>query len=553
MLPSPLPDDPRKWAGWESYTSDDYYERLCLTLDSRPSKELIEEHSRQILVWWQKKLPLKNQPSNPIAQLLRAGIDSAPRCIAEARAELLNEERRAQIDAVLWERRRVGALAEFHKFIDFALAEKVLSKEGEQNLLRTGRNLGLGSEDIRATIEEALGSSGSQREVIAPPPPPPPPPAPEPAASSQEPHRTKRVRHSSPTEDFRRMLRLSGLDEDSMSDDRRDTFIDMAENLGVDPAEAEDMVDEYLEGVASGEIVASRPPSASDDLPAPGAARKPPVTTAAIRRFPTVAAAAPPVVQEQLTPAEERQRYPDYLNTLGSRMLLIPSATFQMGSAGPDAAGNEQPLTRVTLSRYFMSRHPITNGQYEKFDPAHRSRRMPKSDENHPVVYVSSLDAVKFCAWLSARERKRYRLPSEAEWEYAAKGNEGRTYPWGETGGKGNLANFADVNKTFAWRDPSINVGYAETSPVGSYPFGASPFGLEDMAGNVWEWCLDFYAPYKGADRMNARGPANGTQRVYRGGSWKSRFSNLRSAARGYNAPAYASNDVGFRIVCESD
>lgn len=544
MLPSPLPDDPRKWDGWESYNSDDYYERLCLTLDSRPSRELIEEHSRQILVWWQKKLPLKNQPSNPIAQLLRAGIDSAPRHIAEARAELLNEERRAQIDAVLWERRRVGALTEFQKFIDFALAEKVLSKEGEQNLLRTGRNLGLGADDIQATIEQALRSSGSQREVIAPPP---PPPAPE-----QAPHRTKRVRHSSPAEDFRRMLRLSGLDEDSMSDDRRDTFIDMAENLGVDPGEAEDMVDDYLEGVASGAINAVRPPSSSDDLPLPAPARKPPVSAGAVRRSPATAT-TPLIVPERLTPAEERQRYPDFVNSVGSRMLLIPSATFQMGSAGPDAAGNEQPLTRVTLSRYYLSRHPITNGQYEKFDPAHRSRRIPRADENHPAVYVSSLDAAKFCAWLSARERKRYRLPSEAEWEYAAKGGDDRTYPWGETAGKGNVANFADVNKTFAWRDPSINVGYSETSPVGSYPLGASPFGLEDMAGNVWEWCLDFYAPYKGSERMNARGPTNGAQRVYRGGSWKSRFSNLRSAARGYNAPAYASNDVGFRIVCESE
>lgn len=549
MLPLPLPDDPRKWDGWEAYTSDDYYQRLCLTLESRPSNELIEEHSRQLQVWWQKKLPLKNQPSNPIAQLLRAGIDSAPRYIAEARAELLNGERRVQIDAILWERRRKSALLEFQKFLEFALAEKVLSKEGEQNLTRTGRNLGLGADDIKASIEDALERTGSHREVIAPPPPPPP-------VAAQEPPRTKRVRHSSPAEDFRRMLRLSGLDEDSMSDDRRDTFIDMAENLGVDPGQAEDMVDEYLEAVASGEIHAVRPPSASDDSPPPAPARKPAASAAPpVRRSPAGGGTAPPPVPppEQLSPAEERQRYPDFLNTVGSRMLLIPSGTFQMGNSRGDAAGNEQPQTCVTLSRYYLSRHPVTNGQYEKFDPAHKSRRMPKAGDNHPVVYVSSLDAGKYCAWLSARERKRFRLPTEAEWEFAAKGPDGRTYPWGETTGKGSLANFADVNKTFAWRDASIDVGYAETSPVGSYPLGASPFGMEDMAGNVWEWCLDFYAPYKGSERMNPRGPANGAQRVYRGGSWKSRFSNMRSAARGYNSPTYASNDVGFRIACECD
>jgi formylglycine-generating enzyme required for sulfatase activity len=552
MLPSPLPDDPRKWDGWSRYDSDDYYLRLCLVQEARPSNELIEEHSRQLLVWWQKKLPLKNQPSNPIAQLLRAGIDAAPRYIAEARAELLNAERRAQIDAVLLERRRINALTEFQKFLDFALAEKVLTKEGENNLLRTGRNLGLSAADMEPTINEALQRTKSQREADLPPPPPPP---------QQEAPRTRRVRAThSPAEEFRRMLRLSGLDEDSMSDDRRDTFIDMAENLGLDPGEAEDMVDEYLEAVSSGEIEAVRPSSDAAPLPPPPkktsssaapVVRSSPHGAAGASSKPTTPNIPPPV--ERLSPTEERQKHPDFVNTLGAKMLLIPSSTFLMGSASPDAPVNEQPQTRVTLSRYYLSRHPITNAQYEKFNPAHKSRRMPKANDGHPAVYLSSLEAIKFCQWLSARERKRYRLPTEAEWEYAAKGNDGRTYPWGETVGQGNLANFADANTSFAWSDPTVNDGYAETSPVGSYPLGSSPFGVEDMAGNVWEWCLDFYEPYKGTDRINPRGPANGSQRVYRGGSWKSRFANLKTTARGYNLPSYASNDVGFRIVCECE
>ncbi len=95
MLPSPLPDDPRKWDGWNRYNSPDLYERLGLAYAARPTNEQIEENTRLLLVWWQKKLPLKNQPSNPLAQLLRGGMDVAPRYLAEARAALLDPERRA--------------------------------------------------------------------------------------------------------------------------------------------------------------------------------------------------------------------------------------------------------------------------------------------------------------------------------------------------------------------------------------------------------------------------------------------------------------------------
>ena len=100
-LPNPLPDNPTRWDGWKNYNSPNYYDRLCLDFDSNANAEQIEDNCRKLLVWWQKKLPLKNQPSNPIAQILRGGLDEAPLRLAEARTELLNPDSRAKLDAQL--------------------------------------------------------------------------------------------------------------------------------------------------------------------------------------------------------------------------------------------------------------------------------------------------------------------------------------------------------------------------------------------------------------------------------------------------------------------
>jgi formylglycine-generating enzyme required for sulfatase activity len=218
-----------------------------------------------------------------------------------------------------------------------------------------------------------------------------------------------------------------------------------------------------------------------------------------------------------------------------------------------DAAPNERPVALVTVSRFYLSRHPITNAQYERFDPNHVRKRTAGAGDEHPVVYVSSDEAMTFCQWLSTREKRRFRLPTEAEWEYAARSNDGRKYPWGNHDGRGDLGNFADRNTGFAWSDRKIDDGFAESSPIGSFPHGASPFGMEDMAGNVWEWCLDFMEPYKAKPRVNPRGPNSGMKRVYRGGSWKSRFNSLRATTRRANVPSFSCNDLGFRIVCECE
>src|ERR1700758_5319696 len=137
-FPIPLPDDPRKWQGWSNYRSPNFYERLCLDPRANPSNELIEEHCRELLRWWQKKLPLKNQPSNPIAQLLRSGLEESSRYLTEARLELLDPERRQKLDEQLAAHDHEAAAGEFRKYLEFALANGMLTPEEENYLLRFG-------------------------------------------------------------------------------------------------------------------------------------------------------------------------------------------------------------------------------------------------------------------------------------------------------------------------------------------------------------------------------------------------------------------------------
>jgi len=345
------------------------------------------------------------------------------------------------------------------------------------------------------------------------------------------------------------MIRLSGLNDDDMTDDQRDALCNMGENLGLTGGEAEDLIDLYLEEVSDLPPVAFQPvarPAGNHATAAP-AAPPPPVKKAPTRVLESIET-------EKFSPLHreaERQKHRPFTSMIGAEMHLIPSGTIMMGSAADGAAPNEQPITKTNLTCFFISRFPVTNAQFEMFDPSHRSKRPSWANENHPAVYVSSVEAVRFCEWLSRQEGKKFRLPTEAEWEYAARGTDGRSYPWGEKLNRGDLANLADSNTTFPWRDPEINDGFAETAPVGSYPRGASPFGIEDMAGNVWEWCADFYEPYKGKERTNPHSTLTAGRRIYRGGSWKSRASSLRTTTRNFNLPEYSANDVGFRFVCE--
>jgi formylglycine-generating enzyme required for sulfatase activity len=163
---------------------------------------------------------------------------------------------------------------------------------------------------------------------------------------------------------------------------------------------------------------------------------------------------------------------------------------------------------------------------------------MSMDKAQHPVVEVSWHDAKDFCAWAAQQLDRIVRLPTEAEWEKAARGVDGRIYPWGNEPPSPLLCNY--------------NRNQGGTTPVGQYsPAGDSPYGCADMSGNVWEWCADWYQAdyYKDAPSRNPTGPVGGESRVLRGGSWYSLVRNVRGADRGWNDPTNSDYNYGFRCV----
>jgi len=547
-LPDPLPDNPNRWEGWRSYNSKNPYERLGFEPGEHPPNEEIERNCRTLLVWWQKKLPLKNQPSNPLAQMLRGGIDEAPKLLAEARSTLLDPAKRVAVDAELNLAKREAALAEFLKFFQFTTSSGFLSEEDEIGLIKTAMLSGFSEQEAKEIIDNELVRHGAQRKIKELPKPPEPAPAPVVHAPAGV---------DDPFANFQRILRMTKLEDGEMTDGQRDAMCNIGESMGLTGGQAEDLIDEYLDE-ANGMPVAPIKP-----VPKPVVAQRP--VAHAAPKLSEAAAKAKTLAEIQVEQdfsnytsspdkrAAEKQKYPAFSNAPGVDMILVPTGIFMLGSNSADAAPNEAPMSQVAISCFYASKFPITNAQYEKFEPSHRAKRAPWADDYHPVVYVSHSDAQRFCEWLCSREKKRYRLLTEAEWEYAARGTEGRRFPWGDELDGGDRANFADAQTTFAWREVGVNDGYPNTSPIGAFPRGISPHGLLDMSGNVWEWCRDFFGPYSDKKKFNPRGPQRSAQRIYRGGSWKSRIGNLRGAARGFNLPTFSSNDVGFRIACEVD
>jgi formylglycine-generating enzyme required for sulfatase activity len=220
----------------------------------------------------------------------------------------------------------------------------------------------------------------------------------------------------------------------------------------------------------------------------------------------------------------------------GAELALIPAGEFTMGS---DAADDERPIHTVHLDAYYIYKTPVTVGQYRQFCEA-TDRQMPPAPGfnrdwqkvDHPIVNVSWIDAKAYCDWAEAY------LPTEAEWEKAARGRDGRVYPWGEKWDAGCCVNGTNSQ--------------GGTAPVGSYLADTSPFGVLDMAGNVWEWCSDWYDEnyYRISLQHNPPGPEKGTFRVLRGGSWIYIVPDLfRCAIRDWDSPDFRYNLFGFRCV----
>jgi iron(II)-dependent oxidoreductase len=239
------------------------------------------------------------------------------------------------------------------------------------------------------------------------------------------------------------------------------------------------------------------------------------------------------------------------------QMVEVPEGQFLMGSTaaevdalgryGPDLkewAANEKLQRSVPLPAYEIGRYPVTNVEYRAFvrDTNHRPPRHWEGDAyphglgDHPVVYVSWHDARAYCAWLREKTKRPYRLPTEAQWEKAARGTEGQVYPWGD-GFEATRCNSAEG-------------GVRGTTPVGQYsPQGDSPYGLADMAGNVWEWTSTLYRDYPcdaedGREEEEESGP-----RVVRGGTFYSYQGVVRCAYRSRHDPDYRDLSLGFRVV----
>jgi len=221
----------------------------------------------------------------------------------------------------------------------------------------------------------------------------------------------------------------------------------------------------------------------------------------------------------------------------GSEMILIPAGEFIMGSPQGQGSDDEHPQHKVYLDPYYISKYEVTNEQFIQFvrETGYNAggnwvKHAKAGKEKHPVVFIDWNGASAYCLWAGGA------LPTEAQWEKAARGTDGRIYPWGNS-----------------WEVSRCNNNSKGTTAVGAYPGGSSPYGLDDMAGNVYEWCSDLYSDtyYGYSPSRNPEGPGSGaSRRVVRGGSWSSNFDfSFRCACRLSFESDYRDIGFGFRIA----
>jgi formylglycine-generating enzyme required for sulfatase activity len=222
--------------------------------------------------------------------------------------------------------------------------------------------------------------------------------------------------------------------------------------------------------------------------------------------------------------------------------MEIPAGDFTMGSAGDDedAADYEKPQHRLRLPAFYISRYPITVAQLQHFATCTGFAYSPPPtsiSNDYPAIGVNWYDAMTFCGWLSKMTGEQITLPSEAEWEKAARGTDGRIYPWGDEPPDDTRCNFDD------------NIGHL--TPVGQYPKGASPYGVLDMSGNVWEWTRSAFEhyPYDPSDGREDLEVGDDVLRVMRGGAFYNSQWRMRCASRRGDDPYFRNWSIGFRVV----
>lgn len=253
--------------------------------------------------------------------------------------------------------------------------------------------------------------------------------------------------------------------------------------------------------------------------------------------------------------------FTEYSTGASFTMKYLSGNSFQMGSNDADANSYEKPVHTVHLGEFYMSKYEVTIGEFRKFIAAtgyrtdaekegtsyvyvngswssksgvnwrHDEAGNSRSGENYPVIHVSWNDAVAYCSWLSSTTGKSYRLPTEAEWEYAARGGSSNKYA-----GSSDIGNVGWYNGNSGMKTHPVG----EKSPNG--------YGLYDMLGNVWEWCSDWYSDYSSSAVSNPTGAATGSNRVYRGGGWSNDATYCRPAYRYNNTPTFRYYTLGFRV-----
>jgi formylglycine-generating enzyme required for sulfatase activity len=240
--------------------------------------------------------------------------------------------------------------------------------------------------------------------------------------------------------------------------------------------------------------------------------------------------------QEELLKLAQRGIHPP------DGMVLVPAGEFLMGAE--DGLPDARPMHRTYLSSFWIDKYEVTNAQYRQcvasgvcLPPKDRQAFDDPQHVRHPITNVTWVQARTYCHWIGRR------LPTEAEWEKAARGTDGRRYPWG---------NSEELLRS-RLKERNLRSGSNEVDPVGSLPESASPYGVFDMVGNVWEWVKDWYAEdfYTAAPSRDPQGPLRGSFRVLRGGDWSQSLLELRASYRGWDEMTYWGPTLGFRCAAD--